>query len=214
MRSTTAVNGEPGPALFMPTLLERVASSSCAMPGIVHAHAAGARGILLVRDARQPLRDRGVVAVAAHKGAQVRLRPVIPDGGKVVFHLVDRPRVKDLVENQHAHVVGQLQELGRRRVVRSPHRVAAHVLEHLELAPRRRHVEGRAQAAQIVVLANALKVDALAVDVESVVGVLQVADTKVGLVSVEELPIARVDARDGDVEVGSLVWLGSPKGRV
>ena len=81
------------------------------------------------------------------------------------------PGVERLVHDQHAQAVGGLQQLGRGRVVAGADGVGAHLLQDLELALERARVHGRAQRAEVVVVADALDGDPPAVEQEARVGV-------------------------------------------
>ena len=79
--------------------------------------------------------------------------------------------------------------------------VAAHFLEDGKLAVEGGVVEGRAERAEVVVVAHALERDALAVEQEAVVGgELDLADAEDGFVAVHGLAVFS-DCGDGDVEI-------------
>ncbi len=71
--------------------------------------------IQLVADA--PGDDGWVIAVTADEGAKIRLMPVGEDGLEVIAGFVDAPRIENLIDDHEAHLVGEVEELGRRWVV-------------------------------------------------------------------------------------------------
>ena len=78
-----------------------------------------ALGVVLFVDfiAGAPQDDGRVVAVAAYQGLQILFVPLAEQGGIVAGLLAHSPAVEGLVHDEHAHLVGQIQQLGRRGVV-------------------------------------------------------------------------------------------------
>ena len=112
-----------------------------------------------------------MVAVPADERAQVLLVPVREDEVEVERRLLPHPDVEGLVHDQEAHPVGQLEQLRRGRIVARADGVAAHLPQHLQLALGRARVERRAERAEVVVVVDALELDALAVDEDAPVGI-------------------------------------------
>src|SRR5205085_4421610 len=111
-----------------------------------------------------PEDDRGVVAVAPELRAQVLLVPVVEEEVVVVLLLRAPPGVERLVHDDEAHAVAEFEQFGRGRVVARAYGVDAHLLEDFELALKRATVQRRAQSAEVVVVADAVQADVLAVE--------------------------------------------------
>ena len=117
-----------------------------------------------------PENDAGMIAVAAQLRAPVLLVPVVEEQMIIVRPLAALPAIKRLVHHQHAHPVAQIEQFRRGRIVAGADGVAAHLLQNLNLPLQRAGVDGRAERAQVVMVANAVESDALAVQQETVVG--------------------------------------------
>ena len=174
--------------------------------GLVEPGGHGPRRVLLVADVGEALRhlpalrlrlledlvpdaphhDARVVAVPPDHVAEVALSPLGEVLAVAVLHLRHAPHVEGLVHDEEAHAVGGLEQLRSRRVVARADGVRAHALQDLELALDRAPVDGRAQRAEVVVVAHALQRDATAVQEEALVGaVLDRPDAEGRLVPVE-----------------------------
>ena len=81
------------------------------------------------------------------------------------------PAIEGLDHHDEPHPVGQVEQLGRGRIVRGPQRVAAHLLENLELPLQCPDVERRTERAQIVMVARAIQRDPPAIELEPSRGV-------------------------------------------
>ena len=106
------------------------------------------------------------------------------------------PLVEALVPHEDAHLVAEVEELGRGAVVRGAERVDAHVLEDLELATRGGTVERHAERTEVRVVADALQLHAASVQVQSVRRQLDRADAVAELLSAQ---FARVEVRIVDI---------------
>ena len=157
----------------------------------------------LVPDA--PHHDARVVPVAPDHVAQVALAPLGEVLAVAVLDLRLAPHVEGLVQDEEAHPVGGVEQLGRGRVVARADGVRAHALQDLELALDRAPVDGGAERAEVVVVADALKRDAAAVQRGSPCpGPHSIdADAERRLVPVEH-GVAALHGADRLVEVGTL----------
>ena len=89
--------------------------------------------------------------------------------------------------------------------------VAAHVGEHFELPLQGAVVERRAERAEIVVIADAVEFEMLAVDEEAGVGVeFERADAEWRFVGVDGFAVLR-DGGDGDIAIGRLLGRDAPE---
>src|SRR5690349_1539581 len=95
--------------------------------------------------------------------------PVRIDEMVVVGRLSLGPTVEGLVQDHQAHGVGQVEEFWRRRVMRRPESVGAHLLQGLELTLGSPIVDSGADGALVMVIASSLNVDVLAVDQQALV---------------------------------------------
>ena len=132
-------------------------------------HVRARRGALFgdfVADA--PQNDAGMIAVPAQFGAPILLVPVVVKQMIIVFGLAAPPAIERLVHHHHAHAVAQIQPFGGGRVVAGADGVAAHLLENRDLAPQGADIDGRAQGAQVVMVAHAVQRHALAVEQKAV----------------------------------------------
>jgi len=122
--------------------------------------------------ANAPQNDARVVAVATDHAHQVPLAPLFKEPPVAIPHpaLGYDPFIERLVHDDRAHPVAEIEQFRRRRVVAGADRVAAHRLEDLKLSLDRTAMHGRSQAAQVVVVAHALYLQAPAIEQEAPVG--------------------------------------------
>ncbi len=85
----------------------------------------------LVADA--PHDHAGVIPFSPDHGLQVPGVPGVEEPAVIAGRLAPPPAVERLDHHQEAHAIGQIQQLGRGRIVRRPERVAAHLLEDFKL---------------------------------------------------------------------------------
>ena len=187
-------------------------------PEIVVARSRRPRGILPVTDRRQPVTDvpfvriallphlvadgpeddAGMVAVPPDQGDQILLHPFVEERGITVGLLGDSPGVRQLVHDEEAEPVAEVQQFRRGRIVGRADGIAAHLLE-LEQAPLpHRIVPGCAQSTRIVVQAHALQEHPLAVEIEAVRLPFGLAVPISDPVSLDGRPVLRLHA-DKDV---------------
>ena len=132
------------------------------------APALGLRVVLLgnfVADAPQD--DARMIAVAARHVARIVFRPVGEVLAVAVGHLRHAPHIEGLVHHQQAEPVAVFENLRRRRVVAGAQRIDAGGFEDLQLAFDSAPVDGRAQRAEVVVVADALQFQVAAVQGEA-----------------------------------------------
>ena len=96
---------------------------------------------------------------------------MVEEPAVVVSVLALVPAVEGLVHHEQAEAVGDIEKLGRGRVVRRAERVHAHVLEHLEPLLDGAVVHRGAQCARGRLVAGAVQLHALTVQREAVVRV-------------------------------------------
>ncbi len=107
------------------------------------------------------------------------------------------PGVEGFIEDHEAHLVGEFEKFRCRRVVAGTDGIASHVAEHLQLPLQGADVDGGAQRAEVVMIADAIELEMLAVDEEAGVGViLEGADAERGFIGVDDLAVLR-DRGDG-----------------
>ena len=98
-----------------------------------------------------------MIAVAARHVARIVLRPVGEILAVAVEHLGDAPHVEGLVHHQQAEPVAVFENLRRRRIVAGAQGIDSGGLENLQLAFDGAAVDGRAERAEIVMVADALQ---------------------------------------------------------
>ena len=102
-----------------------------------------------------PDENARMVAIAQHHVFKIAFVPLIPVKMIVKFRLLFLPHVKGFVHDNEAHPVCEFEQLGRRRIVRSANAIDSHRFQHLQLTLQRARVDGGAQRAQVVVIADA-----------------------------------------------------------
>ncbi len=136
----------------------------------VHLVAAGLADLV----AHAPEHDRRVVAITLEHGPEL-LRPPVLEAALAHVPLarvplgVPLPLVERLVDDEEAHAIAQIQHLGSRRIVAAADGVAAQLLENRQATRQHRVRHCRADAAPIVVEADALHLDAPTVEQEALV---------------------------------------------
>ena len=117
-----------------------------------------------------PKDDGRMVAVTADECAKVFFVPVRKKKVVVVSGLAANPAIERFVHDDEAETIGDVEQFGSRRVVARANRVAAHLFKDFELSFERAGVDGGAERAEIVMIANAVERNALAVKEEAVIG--------------------------------------------
>ena len=186
-------------------LLQRQGIGLCRRPLLEH----------LVADG--PHQDRGVVTVAQDQVRQVALVPLVEEAGIVVLRLLAPPHVEALVHHDQSHRVAHVQQLRGRRIVRRADRVHTHRLEFRELTMQGILIEGSAQAAEVVMLADAVQLEVLAIEPEAGLRIeLEIAEARRGLHLVDHLATGnqlrthRIDIRILAAPFAGLPDVGGP----
>ena len=109
---------------------------------------------------------------------------------EVVVGFVQIPGVEDLIDDEEAHLVRQVEQLARRRVVRHPNGIHSELLQDFQLTFGRSVIERRSYRSKIVVFIDTLDSDALAVDLKTFAsGEYEVTDAKSRFVFVDFLTV-------------------------
>ena len=82
-----------------------------------------------------PEHNAGMVAVAADQRAQILFVPEIEQvaAAVIIAPLVLPPGIEGFVQDQETHLIGQVQQFRRGRIVAGADGVAAHVAQHFKL---------------------------------------------------------------------------------
>ena len=132
---------------------------------------------LLVAD--RPQDDRRRIAIAFHHCFQLR------------HPLWIRTHLPRLAHHHHAHAIAGFHPFRRGHIVRSAHRIAAHLAQHGKPEPLQRIRHRRTHSGMILVIAGALNLHRLAIQKESLVcGELCGAHTKAHALGIARLPPA------------------------
>ena len=100
------------------------------------------------------------------------------------------PLVERLHHHHETHFVTKTYELGSRCIVRSPHRIATHVLQHCQLMPQCRYAHGRSERTEVMVIADALEFPVLAVQVKALLrNKLDRTDAETRLIFIRHNPV-------------------------
>ena len=126
----------------------------------------------------RPHEDGRMIAVAQHQVGEVALMPLVEEAGIVVLCLTASPHVEALVHYDDAHSVAHVQQLGCGRVMRAADGIDTHGLELGEFAMEGIFVKCGTQATEVVVLADAIEFEVLAVKPKASLGVeFKIAET-------------------------------------
>src|ERR1044072_2892132 len=112
-----------------------------------------------------------MIAIATHLRAQVLLMPIIKQQMIVVLLLAAPPGVERFVHHQEAHAISEIEQLRRGRIVTGANRIDAHLLQNFQLPFERSQIQRGTQRSEIVMIADALKLYALAVQQETAVSI-------------------------------------------
>ncbi len=160
-----------------------------------------------------PHDHRGVVAITADQGPRILLMPLVEQviPAVVVARLGLTPGVEHLVQDHEAHAVGKVEQFRGRRVVAGAEGIAAHLPQQLELPLEGPHVDRRAQGAQVVMIADAVELEMLAVDQQPLVGVvLHGTHAEGGLVGIDHVAVLH-ERGHGHIAMGRI---GAPQLRI
>ena len=115
-----------------------------------------------------------MIAVAVDEVLDVALVPLVEIVGIAVgadLTLADLPLVERLVHHQEAHAVAEIHEFRRVGIVAGADGVAPHLTQNLQTALPDALRDGGADASSLMVQADAVQLDAFAVEQEALVGV-------------------------------------------
>src|SRR5258705_3915490 len=112
-----------------------------------------------------------MIAIAQNHVFQIALVPLVPVEMIVKRCLLLLPHVEGFIHDNEAQLIGQLEQLGRGWIVGSPNTVDAHRLQHLELPLQSACVNGSAECAKIMMIADTPNLYGLAVQNESFIDV-------------------------------------------
>ena len=106
-----------------------------------------------------PEDDAGMIAVAAQFGAPILLVPVVEEQMIIVFGFAAFPAVEGLIHDDHAQAVAEIEQFRGGRIVAGANGVAAHLLQDFDLPLQGADVDGGAQRAEVVVVADAVQAE-------------------------------------------------------
>ncbi len=163
-----------------------------------------------------PEDDGGVIAVAVDHGDDIAFGPVVEEAAITEAGLGAFPFVEGFIHDEEAHAVGEVEKFGVWGIVGGADGVAAEGAEDFELSLEGAEVGGGAEGAEVVVIADALDLDAFAVEEEAVVGgEYEGADAEGGGIGVDDFAVHGEIGDDG-VEVGGIggpaLWVGDGEG--
>jgi len=128
-----------------------------------------------------------VIAVAQHHIGEITLVPLIEETGIVVLRLTAAPHIKALIHDNEAHGIAHVQQFRGGRVMRTTDGIDTHGLEFGEFAMESILVEGCTQATKVVVLADTIEFDVLAIQPEACLGVeLEIAEACGGFYFIDD----------------------------
>ena len=152
----------------------------------------------LVADA--PHHDTRVVAVLMEHVHHVPFSPFIEKAVVAVGAFGYVPFVERLYHHHEAHLVTKAHKFRSRHVVGCADGIAAHILQKVELMPKGGNIDGGAERAEVMMVADALELAALTVEIESLFRYeLYGADAETGLVDILKAA-AVINPCDGGVE--------------
>ena len=88
----------------------------------------------------------------------------------IVVGLAVVPDVKRLDHHHHTHLITEFDEFGCGHIVAGADRITAHILQHLNLVTQCVLVDSGAERTEVVVVAHALELTRLSVELEAVLG--------------------------------------------
>ena len=125
----------------------------------------------------RPHENGGMVTVTENQIGEVSLVPLIEEAGIVVLGLLASPHVERFVHDYQSHGVTHIQQLRGRRIVRTADRVHTHSLEFHEFTMKGILVKGCTEATEVMVLADSVELEVLAIEPKAGLGVeLKVAE--------------------------------------
>ena len=128
--------------------------------------------------AYRPHQDRGVITVAQNQIGQVTLMPLVEETGIVVLRLLTAPHVERLVHHDESHCVTHVQQFGGRRIMRRADGVHTHRLQLRQLTVQGVLIQCSTQTAEVVMLADTIQLEVLAVEPEARLGIkAEIAET-------------------------------------
>ena len=117
--------------------------------------------------ANRPHQDAGVVTVTKYQVRQVALMPLVEEAGIVILRLLTSPHVEALVHHDESHRVAHVQQFRSRRVVGTADGVHTHGLQFGELAVQGIFIQCSTQATEVVMLADTVELEVLAIEPEA-----------------------------------------------
>ena len=130
--------------------------------------------------------------------------PLVEKTGIVVLCLLAAPHVETLVHHDQSHRIAHVKQFWGRRVVRAADGIHAHRLQLRQFAVQSVLVEGSAQTAEIMMLADTVQFEVLTVEPEARLCIeLETAETRCGLVGIHYLT-CNLHHRTHLIDVGRL----------
>ena len=121
--------------------------------------------------ANRPHQDTRMVTVAQHKVCKVALVPTVEEPGIVVLSLAAAPHIKRLIHDDESHGVAHIQQFGCRRIMAAADGIDTHLLQLHQFAVQCILIQCCSEAAEVMVLADSVELDILAIEPETRLGV-------------------------------------------
>ena len=129
-----------------------------------------------------------MVAVAENQVGEVALVPLVEEAGIVVLRLLTSPHIERFVHHDQSHRIAHIEQFGCWRIMRAADRIHTHRLEFGKFAVEGIFIQCCTQATKVVVLANTIKFEVLAIEPEARLGIeLKVAEACGGLYFIDHL---------------------------
>ena len=129
-----------------------------------------------------------MITIAQHQIRQVTLVPFVEETGIIVLCLLASPHIETLVHHDQSHRVAHIQQLRGRRIMRRADGVHTHRLQLRQLTMQGVLIQGSAQTSEVVMLADTIQFEVLAIEPETRLGIeLEITKTRGGLHFVHHL---------------------------
>ncbi len=116
-----------------------------------------------------PDNDARVIAIPAKHAGQVLLRPLVKEAAVAFPPFALLPFVKALIHHHDSHLVAEIEQLGRWRIVTRAQGIASHLLQDFQLSLVTTLERSGPQATQVGMITSSLDLHVLAVQQKSLV---------------------------------------------
>ena len=131
-----------------------------------------------------------MVSISFYQIREISLVPLIKETGIVAIRFLAAPHIETLIHHEEAHRITHVQQFRSRRIMTAADGIHTHIAKDGELAMHRILIHRCTQTAEVVVLADTIELDVLAIQEETLPGIkLHISETCGGSSGIHHLAV-------------------------